>query len=216
MYVRHTRAAAPGSGFGGGFGGGRGSHSLQGMLTLSYWCFLPGVAMSKLWDTKVPAGGKRGGVASRPACGGGRECGVRRALQPSPSALHDGSCLGCRVACQVEEGWPEGLMDPCLRGPQLHLCLSLFAGLSVMCVAYVVLTHTLSRPPCALSQVRSIVLTSGTLAPLDSLAAELQVAFPHHLENPHIVEEHQVGDGRSVTRQEPSTEEPMRALALAS
>ena len=40
-------------------------------------------------------------------------------------------------------------------------------------------------------RVRSLLLTSGTLAPLDAFAAELQLGFRHTLENPHIVEPHQ-------------------------
>jgi regulator of telomere elongation helicase 1 len=42
-------------------------------------------------------------------------------------------------------------------------------------------------------RVRSLLLTSGTLAPMDSFAAELQLGFKHTLENPHIIEPHQVG-----------------------
>jgi regulator of telomere elongation helicase 1 len=41
-------------------------------------------------------------------------------------------------------------------------------------------------------KVRSFVLTSGTLAPLPSLAAELQMPFPVQLENPHVIDPHQV------------------------
>ncbi|KIY93099.1 Regulator of telomere elongation helicase 1 [Monoraphidium neglectum] len=44
-------------------------------------------------------------------------------------------------------------------------------------------------------RVRSLLLTSGTLSPLDSFAAELQLGFKHTLENPHIVEQHQVWVG---------------------
>lgn len=39
---------------------------------------------------------------------------------------------------------------------------------------------------------RSVVLTSGTLAPLESFAAELGIPFPHCLENPHIIGESQL------------------------
>ncbi|KAK2724782.1 regulator of telomere elongation helicase 1 homolog isoform X1 [Artemia franciscana] len=39
---------------------------------------------------------------------------------------------------------------------------------------------------------RCIILTSGTLSPLDSFAAELHVPFPVTLENPHIIQEDQV------------------------
>ena len=44
-------------------------------------------------------------------------------------------------------------------------------------------------------RVRSIVLTSGTLSPLDSFAAELQLAFPVRLENPHVIAAEQVWVG---------------------
>jgi regulator of telomere elongation helicase 1 len=40
--------------------------------------------------------------------------------------------------------------------------------------------------------VRSILVTSGTLSPLDSYAMELDLPFPHRLENPHIIPEDQI------------------------
>ncbi|EGD73796.1 hypothetical protein PTSG_05489 [Salpingoeca rosetta] len=43
--------------------------------------------------------------------------------------------------------------------------------------------------------VRSVVLTSGTLSPLDTFAAELMVDFPIRLENPHIISKKQVWAG---------------------
>lgn len=42
------------------------------------------------------------------------------------------------------------------------------------------------------THVRSIILTSGTLAPLKPLIAELAIPVAQHLENPHIVNESQV------------------------
>ncbi|KAH8420535.1 hypothetical protein KR009_011261 [Drosophila setifemur] len=42
------------------------------------------------------------------------------------------------------------------------------------------------------TQVRSVILTSGTLAPLKPLIAELAIPVAHHLENPHIVDQSQV------------------------
>ncbi|KAH8281240.1 hypothetical protein KR018_001377 [Drosophila ironensis] len=42
------------------------------------------------------------------------------------------------------------------------------------------------------TQVRSIILTSGTLAPLKPLIAELAIPVAQHLENPHIVDQSQV------------------------
>lgn len=40
--------------------------------------------------------------------------------------------------------------------------------------------------------IRSIIVTSGTLSPLPSYSMELSLPFPHTLENPHIVQKEQV------------------------
>ena len=40
--------------------------------------------------------------------------------------------------------------------------------------------------------VRSILVTSGTLSPLDSYAMELDLPFPNRLENPHIISNDQI------------------------
>lgn len=40
--------------------------------------------------------------------------------------------------------------------------------------------------------LRSVVLTSGTLSPLSSFRAEMQISFPVQLENPHVIERHQM------------------------
>ncbi|KAM6976999.1 regulator of telomere elongation helicase 1 [Aplochiton taeniatus] len=40
--------------------------------------------------------------------------------------------------------------------------------------------------------VRSIILTSGTLSPLSSFTAEMQIPFPVTLENPHVIERDQI------------------------
>lgn len=41
-------------------------------------------------------------------------------------------------------------------------------------------------------QVRSIILTSGTLAPLNPLISELDIKVDHQLENPHIIKNNQL------------------------
>ncbi|XP_007952887.2 regulator of telomere elongation helicase 1 [Orycteropus afer afer] len=43
--------------------------------------------------------------------------------------------------------------------------------------------------------VRSLILTSGTLAPVSSFALELQIPFPVCLENPHVIDKHQIWVG---------------------
>jgi len=40
--------------------------------------------------------------------------------------------------------------------------------------------------------IRSIIVTSGTLSPLESFALELDLPFPNRLENPHIISENQI------------------------
>jgi regulator of telomere elongation helicase 1 len=44
-------------------------------------------------------------------------------------------------------------------------------------------------------KVRSLLLTSGTLSPLDSFAHELKLPFPIRLENPHVISAKQVWVG---------------------
>lgn len=44
----------------------------------------------------------------------------------------------------------------------------------------------------AAMHVRSVLLTSGTLSPLDSFAQELQLPFKISLENPHVIDPSQV------------------------
>ncbi|XP_058989972.1 regulator of telomere elongation helicase 1 isoform X3 [Mustela lutreola] len=43
--------------------------------------------------------------------------------------------------------------------------------------------------------VRSVILTSGTLAPVSSLALEMQIPFPVCLENPHVISKQQIWVG---------------------
>jgi hypothetical protein len=52
--------------------------------------------------------------------------------------------------------------------------------------------QTAAAPRAASTQVRSILLTSGTLSPLASFAAELGLPFPVQLENPHVIHPSQV------------------------
>ena len=41
-------------------------------------------------------------------------------------------------------------------------------------------------------KVKSILLTSGTLSPMESFAYELKMPFPIRLENPHVISNEQV------------------------
>ena len=54
--------------------------------------------------------------------------------------------------------------------------------------------------------VRSVVLTSGTLAPMTSFASELGIPFPIQLEANHIISHSQVSD-QSYSHHQPFTGE---------
>ncbi|XP_078320008.1 regulator of telomere elongation helicase 1-like isoform X2 [Crassostrea virginica] len=43
--------------------------------------------------------------------------------------------------------------------------------------------------------VKCVILTSGTLSPLESFSSEMQIPFPVTLENPHVIDKHQVWVG---------------------
>ncbi|ELR44730.1 Regulator of telomere elongation helicase 1 [Bos mutus] len=43
--------------------------------------------------------------------------------------------------------------------------------------------------------VRTLILTSGTLAPMASFSLEMQIPFPVCLENPHVINQHQIWVG---------------------
>ena len=64
-------------------------------------------------------------------------------------------------------------------------------------------------------QVHSIVLTSGTLSPLDSFAHELQLPFRITLENPHVVDESQVCTHLDFEAQAANVSCLLRATAFA-
>ncbi|XP_053250552.1 regulator of telomere elongation helicase 1 isoform X3 [Podarcis raffonei] len=44
-------------------------------------------------------------------------------------------------------------------------------------------------------EIRTIILTSGTLSPLSSFTMEMQIPFPVCLENPHVIDKHQIWVG---------------------
>lgn len=67
--------------------------------------------------------------------------------------------------------------------------VSVGATVGICCVRRVLEQGLLSQG------VRCVLLTSGTLSPLDSFALELGVPFPVRLENPHVIGPHQVLQG---------------------
>lgn len=59
-------------------------------------------------------------------------------------------------------------------------------------VSYWCFAPALAMEELASLNVRSIIVTSGTLSPLPSYSMELGLNFPHTLENPHIVSDNQI------------------------
>lgn len=59
-------------------------------------------------------------------------------------------------------------------------------------ISYWCFAPSLAMEDLADLKVRSILVTSGTLSPLPSYQMELGLPFPHTLENPHIIEDHQI------------------------
>ena len=59
-------------------------------------------------------------------------------------------------------------------------------------ISYWCFAPALAMEELAALNVRSILVTSGTLSPLPSYAMELGIPFPHTLENPHIIRENQI------------------------
>ena len=40
--------------------------------------------------------------------------------------------------------------------------------------------------------VKSIIMTSGTLSPMDAFKEDMKIPFPIELENPHVIQKNQV------------------------
>ncbi|KXZ47102.1 hypothetical protein GPECTOR_38g339 [Gonium pectorale] len=78
---------------------------------------------------------------------------------------------------------------PAHRGFRVHLHLQRSWGADKLPAP------TLSYWRLASLRLRSFLLTSGTLSPMDSFAAELQIPFPVRLENPHVIAASQVSEG---------------------
>ena len=59
-------------------------------------------------------------------------------------------------------------------------------------ISYWCFAPSLAMQELANLNIRSIIVTSGTLSPLPSYSLELGLSFPHTLENPHIISDDQI------------------------
>ncbi|KAA6423773.1 MAG: regulator of telomere elongation helicase 1-like [Trebouxia sp. A1-2] len=79
--------------------------------------------------------------------------------------------------------------------PPAHLGYKVHSGPAHPTLSYWCFSPGVSMRQLAGMHVRSVLLTSGTLAPLDSFAHELQLPFKISLENPHVIDPSQVWVG---------------------
>jgi hypothetical protein len=165
------------------------NNNLTEAPTVSFWCFVPGVAMHALHAT----GGRRAGWLAGPGAG----CRVPGAGCRAPAVA---------VAGDGRSGWHLLRMGvtPGARGPTRGPTIRRRAALSPPLPASPPPAHRPPRhhlarcprpapPRSAPAGVRSFLLTSGTLSPLESFISEMQMPFPCTLENPHIIQANQVG-----------------------
>lgn len=75
---------------------------------------------------------------------------------------------------------------------ELGLLLVMQNGQSHPTLCYWCFAPGMAMQQLAALKIRSVLLTSGTLSPLDSFAYELQLPFPITLENPHVIDPSQV------------------------
>lgn len=149
------------------------------------------------WGVGRGVGGKGGG-----ACWGGVTVGGGRPL------VQEACCCGLRGSRGSGKRPAVCSAVPCCAAPPTHTlpqstllaCSTLAAPVGLIAAAAT--AGRRPHPPCCAHTVcptphppRSILLTSGTLAPLDSFAHELQMHFDVRLENPHIIQPSQVECG---------------------
>lgn len=106
----------------------------------------------------------------------------------SPSYLSNGVlCLFWCLLCSMLALQP---------GPSS--CGAMQSGPAHPTLSYWCFSPGVSMRQLASMHVRSVLLTSGTLSPLDSFAHELQLPFRVTLENPHVIDPSQVGSSCST------------------
>lgn len=80
------------------------------------------------------------------------------------------------------------------RRTRVHAAQGKGGGPAVPTLSYWCFQPGMAMRALLATGVRSVLLTSGTLSPLASFAAELQVPFRVQLENPHVVAREQARD----------------------
>nr|XP_036862439.1 regulator of telomere elongation helicase 1 isoform X10 [Manis javanica] len=98
---------------------------------------------------------------------------------------------GHQRTAQQSDTWstPAARKQGCLRGPGPQL------SPPGKVLSYWCFSPGLSMRELAHQGVRCLILTSGTLAPVTSFALEMQIPFPVCLENPHVINKHQIWVG---------------------
>lgn len=136
-------------------------------------------AMSLL-TTDAVEGGRRGGS---------------RSTSYKLHALHDALSLAFSTYIEGPNGEPNPSSPH--HGYRVHVHLERHRATDVPLPTLSYWCFSPGQTMTALTEmnVRSILLTSGTLAPLGSFAQELSIPFPVRLENPHVIDPSQVWIG---------------------
>ena len=126
----------------------------------------------------------RGGAGSG---SGGRTSGATPKLDHLVSSIKKvfGSAGTTQMQAMARAGGYRVNITPSSSGPS-------GSGRAPRTLSYWCLTPSLSLIDLKALNVRSILVTSGTLSPLPSYALELGLPFPNRLENPHIISEKQI------------------------
>lgn len=91
----------------------------------------------------------------------------------------------------------ENSEEPRHKGYRVHIRLEMdkYTKTMVPTLSYWCFSPGHSMTALSEMKVGSILLTSGTLSPMDSFAEELSLPFPVQLENPHVIDTSQVWVG---------------------
>eukprot|EP00884_Botryococcus_braunii_P009467 jgi/Botrbrau1/18521/Bobra.0072s0096.1 len=99
-----------------------------------------------------------------------------------------------RLAFGTLEG-PPGQSSAPVEGFRVHIRKERVKGHEVPTLSFWCFSAAVTMQQLQALKVRSFILTSGTLTPLSSFAAELGSPFPIQLENPHVIDPRQVWIG---------------------
>ncbi|KAK6914908.1 ATP-dependent helicase, C-terminal [Dillenia turbinata] len=97
----------------------------------------------------------------------------------------------------VQQAVRQRLLETTTKYKEAADCQQLFDGAGMTCrtMSWWCFNPGIAMEEFSRLNVGSIILTSGTLSPMDSFAQELKLEFPVRLENPHVISSNQLWAG---------------------